>query len=325
MFLQTSELTPDDAIASVLGKTTRTPRDIVAALDRTFVVSTDPVTRKSEVTFVPAGNSGSVSSGRPRPLRGSRASLFERANAVIQVMRPIVIRIEAARSDGDCSDVEAIRSLIPPTLDAIADALGSSEPPVNGIVDALLVSLANQTAQFGKLLGISSAINTACDETRATDFKILSESQQTLKKIWSDWTPGSADLGVTMADVEAEMNEIADATDELRDALLAAGIVPADWPSVNVADHVNLAQFFDCIGSTPGRAQLAVREGGRYGLTLSVGPMLQALEPLVKTGLITKDGGCSQATPEIDTAFCRIRTAISDAIHAITNLPGGQS
>jgi hypothetical protein len=324
MYLNTSTITPDDAIASVLGKT-RSASEIVAALDRTFLVSADPVTGKSEVTFVPAGSAAlTTSGGRPRPLRGSHASLFERASAVIKVMRPIVIRIEPATADGDCSEVEAVRGLIPPTLDAIADAMGSSEQPVRGVVDGLLGSLEKQTTKFGTLLGIDRGVNTPCDETRWTDFKILTESQQTLNAIWTAWksTTFKADLGVTMADVEAEMNEIADATDELRDALLAAGIVPADWSSLDVSDGVNLAQFFDCVGSTPGRAQLAVRDGGRHGLTLSVEPMLTALRPLAANGIISK-GGCVSSTPEVTTAFCRIRTAIDTAINAITNL-GGQ-
>ncbi|HEV7427094.1 MAG TPA: hypothetical protein VGQ46_12060 [Thermoanaerobaculia bacterium] len=328
MYLNTSTLTPDDAIASVLGKTTGRPRDIIAALDQRFLVSQDPVTGKTEVTFAPAGTSPSSGSG-VRPLRGSHASLFERANAVIKVILPAVARIEAAGAEGDCSEVEAIRSLIPPTLAAIANALGSSEPPVNAVVEALLDSLDKQTYQFGSALGIGRPVITPCDEKRATDFTILTQSQQTLTAIWKEWRSAKreGDLGAALEEVAAEMNAIADATDELRAALLAAGIVPAEWSSLNVSADVNLAQFFDCVDATPERARIAVRDGGRYGLTLSVEPMLCALKPIVPKTMESKDH-CGKSSEQVDTAFCRIGTAIDgaiNAIHAITKTKEGQS
>lgn len=258
----------DDAMFRVLGARVRPdqPRDLRTAFDRVFVEK--EVDGRSEVEYRGTSGTASLPIEPGTVTSGPQAVIYRRARAELDVVRQALAELEAD-DDDDQDAFEAERDVIDRKLVELVGALGQEVRPAIARVDAafeLLLGVegdGGEDSALGRLAALvgfqggGEFIDTTDitrDEDRASTRYL--EVEFYVSGLFDNWQKirgqfgqpdSSAPLGTRLEVLGMRLDRVAEATDDLDEALTAASVDLAEREFLEIADDppTSLAELMD--------------------------------------------------------------------------------
>lgn len=339
------------ALSEILGwRVNKTdPDGIRHALTEAFTITRDE-NGSSDVTWVPRGLRVQVNRSGSATITGAQRSLFERARAMVEQLKPLLAGLRPLATSDD-EDVESIHALIEPGLEDLLDQFGAEGGPVPQRVDHIFnllvgynpkepltrltpANVSGQLQALGDDLGIDAAhVNTIAEEINLTNFHTVVAYIDTLRTMWHTERPSfdrnddtAAFLGTQTVLIERALNCVAQSLQEVGFALDSV-FVTADERATLFAKvdgiDVTFAEVFSWIEDIATRDGFdAIRWSGKDGLQFHLAPTLDRLADIVTAVLnfidADADKGTARTLPEAFSTN-RVRTALDELQKHLAN------
>ena len=315
------------------------PKGFVAALTQAFTC--EEKEGRTECSWTPRSFAVQADIGA---VTGAQASIFTRAKVALDQSTPLLDGLKPLRSDADTEDTEATRAIVRAELTELVNELGAEGGPRVQRVDTLFELLLGpepedrspspdplsahrlelgegQLAALQAEFGLRRArVNTIEEEQNLTNFLILVDYVQSLKKSWDeqrtffDRRGDDVFLGTQLVLLSRALAVVAESVHEVRLTMdsvflgeaerqtlrldFANGTIPppdnsgsapyafpSDAPPLFVAELLSWAESF-----AAEEGPRLVQQGGKAGVRAFF-PPLDKLRKLVRASLIVSYGG----------------------------------